>query len=299
MGHILKTEAGTYRANWRDPAGRQRAKTFRTKKAAGAFLAEVESASNRGVYVDPHAGRSRFGDYAERWLDSCTVERTTADRDRSVMRNHVLAQWQDVPLAKIDHSAVQAWVTDLGMRLAPASVAQVHRLMSGVMRSAMRDRLIGHNPCEGVRLPRNRKRDDADQFLGREEFAQLLPEIPDRYRALVALSAGTGLRWGECLGLRWEAVDLDEGVRQVLRVATEVNGFVLIKPYPKSKAGRREVPLPSFVVKALRAHRDTYPTRAGDEIFANEAGGPLRRSMFRSRVWRPRSGARGTARQDR
>lgn len=99
MGHILKTPAGTYRANWRDPAGKQRAKTFRTKKAAGCFLAEVESAANRGAYVDPHAGRAKFGGYAERWLASCTVERTTADRDARVMRNHVIAKWRDVPLA--------------------------------------------------------------------------------------------------------------------------------------------------------------------------------------------------------
>ncbi len=159
--------------------------------------------------------------------------------------------------------------------------------MNGVMRSAARDRLIGQNPCDGIRLPRDRKRDVADQFLTREEFARLLPEIPERYRALVALSAGTGLRWGECLGLRWQAVDLDEGVLRVLRVATEVNGLVLIKPYPKSKAGRREVPLPGFVVQALQDHREAFPTREVDEIFANEAGGPLRRSMFRSRVWRP------------
>jgi integrase len=286
MGHVLKTAAGSYRANWRDPAGRQRAKTFRTKKEASGFLAEVESAANRGSYV-PHAGRARFGDYADRWLSARTLERTTADRDRRIMRNHVQARWRDVPLTKIDHLAVQAWLTELGTRLAPATVAQVNRLMSGVMRSALRDRLIGNNPCEGLRLPRDRKRDDADQFLTRDEFARLLPEIPDRYRALVALSAGTGLRWGECLGLRWDAVDLDDDVLTVLRVATEVNGLVLIKPYPKSRAGRREVPLPGFVVEALRGHQTRYPTRAGDEIFANEAGGPLRRSMFRSRVWRP------------
>ena len=34
MGHVTKTPAGTFRANWRDPAGRQKAKTFKTKRAA-------------------------------------------------------------------------------------------------------------------------------------------------------------------------------------------------------------------------------------------------------------------------
>lgn len=124
MGHIVKTTAGTYRANWRDAAGRQRAKTFPTRKAAVGFLAEVTSASNRGTYVDPHAGRTRFGEYADKWLAACIVERTTADRDASVMRNHVRKRWAQIPLAKIDHSAVQAWISELGTQLAPASVAQ-------------------------------------------------------------------------------------------------------------------------------------------------------------------------------
>ncbi|WP_285784754.1 hypothetical protein [Microbispora sp. NBRC 16548] len=35
------------------------------------------------------------------------------------------------------------------------------------------------------------------------------PRVPGRYRALVGLAAGTGLRWGGCVGLRWDAVDLD------------------------------------------------------------------------------------------
>jgi len=42
--------------------------------------------------------------------------------------------------------------------------------------------------------------------------------VPHRYRALVALAAGTGLRWGECTGLRWDAIDLPGGVLRVVRV---------------------------------------------------------------------------------
>src|SRR5437763_13588410 len=68
MAHIVPTAAGGYRANWRDAAGRQRAKTFPTKREAKAYLAEVETAATRGLYVDPHAGRIRFGAYAARWL---------------------------------------------------------------------------------------------------------------------------------------------------------------------------------------------------------------------------------------
>ena len=288
MGHIVKTPAGTYRANWRDPAGRQKAKTFRTKREASAFLAETETTLARGGYVDPHAGRLRFGIYAARWRAARNDEITTRARDESILRTHVLPRWRDVPLSKIDHLAVQGWVSDLGARLSPATVAECYRLTSAILRAAVRDRLIGFNPCEGVKVPRRRKKDTDERILTRAELiGRLLPAVPDRYRALVALAGGTGLRWGECVGLRWDALDLDAGTVAVLRVAVEVAGTVTIKPYPKSRAGRRVVPLPDFVTELLAAHREAFPPGPADEVFTNTSGGPLRRTLFRARVWRP------------
>jgi len=288
MGHIVKTPAGSYRANWRDASGRQRAKSFATKKEATAFLAETEANLTRGSYVDPHAGRLRFGDLAVKWLDARHNQPTTVARDHSIMRRHVLPRWGSTPIGKIDHLGMQQWVTDLARTLSPATVAKCHQLASGVMRTAVRDRLVGFNPCDGVRLPASRKKDTDDQTIEPVDLiGRLLPAVPVRDRALVALAGGTGLRWGECVGLRWDAVDLDAGVVRVVRVAVEVAGTVSIKPFPKSKAGRRTVPLPPFVLDQLNTHRDRYPAGPLGEIFTNQVGGPMRRTLFRSRVWRP------------
>lgn len=288
MGHVVTTQAGSYRANWRDPAGRQRSKTFGTRKVARAFLAGVESDLARGAYVDPSAGRLLFGAHAQAWLASRNDEKTTAARDASVMRNHVLPRWGGIPLAKVDHLAVQVWVTDLGSRLAPATVAECFRIASAVMRSSVRNRLIPSNPCEGVRLPRRRKRDDSEVVITRDEFLfKLLPAAPDRYRALVGMAGGTGLRWGECIGLRWDVVNLNAATLRVVRVAVEVSGYVSDKPYPKSRAGRREVPLPPFLVELLGEHRRQFPPGEGGRVFGNRDEGPLWRGSFRSRVWKP------------
>ncbi|WP_439427777.1 tyrosine-type recombinase/integrase [Micromonospora sp. LA-10] len=287
MGFVRKTPAGRHRACWRDPAGKQRSKTFRTKREANAFLAEVESALNRGLYVAPDAGRVRFGDYADRWLAARNSEKTTAARDASVMRNHVVPRWGSQPLSSIEHSAVQAWVTSLGERLSPASIAECFRLTSAVLRSAVRDRIIGFNPCEGVRLPPRRRTDTDDLTISREQLPRLLTAVPVQYRALVALAAGTGLRWGECAGLQWDALDLALGVVRVVRVAEEVSGHVTIKPYPKSKAGRRSVPIPPFAVHSLTDHERAYRTDGQLLVFTTGTGEAIRRGTFRSRVWKP------------
>ncbi|MET8197139.1 site-specific integrase [Micromonospora sp. NPDC005222] len=288
MGHIVKTPAGTFRANWRDATGRQKAKTFPTRRQAASFLAETETSIARGGYVDPHAGRLLFGRYAQRWRDSRNDELTTRARDASILRTHVLPRWSDVPLSRIDHLAVQSWVTELGGRRAPATVAECFRLFSSILRAAVRDRLIGVNPCEGVKVPSRRKKDTDGHVLTRADLtSRLLPAVPDRYRALVALAGGTGLRWGECTGLRWESLDLDAKAVHVVRVAVEIAGTVTVKPYPKSRAGRRTVPVPDFAVDLLAAHREAFPPGPRGEVFTNSSAGPLRRTLFRARVWRP------------
>jgi integrase len=110
-----------------------------------------------------------------------------------------------------------------------------------------------------VRLTRRRKDTDDQVITQHELVTQLLPAVPDRYRALVGLAGGTGLRWGECASLRWDALDLAARTLRVVRVAVEVSGRVTDKPYPKSRAGRRVVPLPGFVVELLTEHEDRYP----------------------------------------
>lgn len=289
MGYIRKTTAGKWKACWLDATGRQQSKNFPTRREASAFLATIESTKHTGTYVDPHAARRiKFGVYAAQWVESHNVELTTRARDLSLLKNHVVAHWGNAPLAAIDHSSVQKWVTSLTHQLSPSTVGECHRLFGAVLKSATRDRLIAVNPAKDVRLPKKRQQAGDRQTISREDFTgRLLPAVPERHRALVALAGGTGLRWGECVGLRWESVDLDAGTLRVERVAVEVNGHVTPKPYPKSRAGRRTVPVPPMVGHLLEEYRELYGTGQAGEVFINEAGTPLRRTLFRARIWRP------------
>jgi integrase len=248
--------------------------------------------------VDPHAGRTLFEVHARRWLASRNDEATTKARDDSIMRNHVLAQWGTWPLAKIDHLSIQTWVTELGTRRSPATVAEAHRLASAVFKSAIQNKLITTNPCEGIRLPRRRKQDHDDRVIDRNDvLTRLLPAAPERYRAIIATAAGTGLRWGEAAGLCADALDLDTGILRVIRTVVEINGHTAFKLYPKSGAGRRTIPLPDWLVPMLRDHTMRYPPGRAGLIFPNQVGMPLRRTLFRTRVWRPtlvRAGLLGT-----
>ncbi|MCS7483397.1 tyrosine-type recombinase/integrase [Umezawaea endophytica] len=84
-----------------------------------------------------------------------------------------------------------------------------------------------------------------------------------------------------------DAVDLDKRVVRVVRTIIEVSGRTSFKPFPKSRAGRQEIPLPSWLVPILREHIEKYPPNSDGLIFTNEAGTPLRRTSFRGRIWKP------------
>lgn len=121
MGWIVSTPECRYRVNWRDESGRQRARTVRTKKEATAYLAQVETDTVRGVYVDPHAVRRVLPSaFAEHWLSGRTVEVQTAEivGHAAHSRPPPVGRGAAVP----DRSpGVQQWLTELGTRRAPAT----------------------------------------------------------------------------------------------------------------------------------------------------------------------------------
>lgn len=114
-----------------------------------------------------------------------------------------------------------------------------------------------------------------------------LPAVPAEHRGIVCAAAGAGLRWGECAGLPWEAVDLDRGLLHVAQVAVETHGGIVLRAYPKTRAGVRTVPMPPFLVDELRRRRGAAVPDGRALVFADRDGGPQRRSNFRRRVWLP------------
>jgi hypothetical protein len=88
MGHIERrvwSGKASYRARYRDPAGRERSKSFRRKADAERWLAEIEHAKARGTWTDPALGRTRFDDWlASWWATTTNLRPTTRARDELV-----------------------------------------------------------------------------------------------------------------------------------------------------------------------------------------------------------------------
>jgi integrase len=112
------------------------------------------------------------------------------------------------------------------------------------------------------------------RFLTPAEIVDLAEAIHARYRALVSVGAYGGLRIGELAGLRPSRVDLLAGAVTVAETLTEVKGKLIAGP-PKTRAGRRTVGLPPFVVRELEEHL-AAAQRPRSHIVTAPGGGPLR-----------------------
>jgi integrase len=152
--------------------------------------------------------------------------------------------------------------------------------------TAVEDGVIRSNPAAGVRLPHVPEPEgDADRTkaLTEEELERLILEIPPEWRPLVALLGTTGLRVSEGLALRWR--DVDFGTKRVL-VRRSVNGTTFSPP--KSRYGRREVPLAEGVARALWRLRKASSRAGADElVFTTRDGEPLDRKNLFNRVLKP------------
>ena len=276
MGNGARRPDGKWRARYRDASGRERTKQFARKIDAQRWLSETDQAVLEGRYVDPQAGRVTLHEYAQEWLARQVYRPTTAEQMEGVVRRYVDPHLGGMRLAAIQPSDIQRWVKHLSGALAPSTVGVAHRILSGILKSAVADRRIVSNPCVGTKLPKVAK--PKIQPMTESQLAAIVEHMPRRHQALVIMAAGTGLRQGEIFGLTVDRLDLERRTVLVNRQLINVNGREPFFAPPKSQASVRVVPLPSIVVEALRAHLCAHPSKT--LVFTNSAGAPLRRSAF-------------------
>ncbi len=108
---------------------------------------------------------------------------------------------------------------------------------------------VGLNPVSGVELPAVRGK--RDRIITPAEAASLIAAAPSEDRALWAAAFYSGLRVGELRALDWSHLDLAAGLIHVERSWDDREGFI----DPKSRAGRRKVPIPAALRDHLTEHR--------------------------------------------
>jgi integrase len=241
--------ATQYLVRYRTPENRQTMRRgFTTKRDAQAFASDVEVSKLRGEYVAPSLGRVTVAELGGAWLQRQRGHMKPSGwrSYESAWRIHVEPRWGTVALGDIRYSDVQAWVSDLSAQRGAVVVETCASVLRRILADAVADRMLAHNPCAGVKLPKRARRQNV--YLTATQLHRLADEA-GRYRGLTLLLGVGGLRWGEAAALRVSDVDWLRRRVSLHRNAVVIGRDVHVGSLKSGK--NRTVALPQFVVDAL------------------------------------------------
>lgn len=146
--------------------------------------------------------------------------------------------------------------------LAPNTIHQTHRILSAALKVAVQRKKLRLNPAASDSMKPPPRAEHEITPMTEVEVDKVLTACRGEWNAARwSVALALGLRQGEALGLRWEDVDLDEGVIQVRQTLMRLKGQGIVFGTPKSAAGRRAMVMPASLHAALRKHRSEQTAR--------------------------------------
>lgn len=249
-----------YKARMIGPEGNEISRTFADGqlKIAKEWLARQQVDRALGTFVDPRAGKVTVASYAAGWLADLDVDELSREQMEMRFRARILPDLGRMEVASVTPSVLRGW--DRRLREDGLSDRYRHTLftnLSALFAAARDDGLIAKNPFDGksLRKPRPAKTKIVPWPEARVWAVQ--DALPERFRVLVDLAAGIGLRQGECFGLAVEDIDFLRGVVRVRRQVKTVR-YKRVFALPKYDK-EREIPLSEPVKLAIAAHLRTHP----------------------------------------
>jgi len=218
-----------------------------------------------------------LGDWLDTWLKEYkknSVRATTYTNYFLAIENHIRPELGNMQLNKIRPDHIQKFLNDMSdgkvrdMPLAPWTVQKAKVVLSGAFEQAIRNQIIPFNPVKATVPPKMDQKDI--RVLTEDEQRDFLNAVKGhRLEALYTLTLATGLRRGEVIALTWDNIDFDNNTLTVKGSVSRVLDIETRKTYltlsePKTKSGRRQVPILSSLAQVLKEHKQ----RQDDEIAA-------------------------------
>ena len=216
----------------------------------------------------------RFRELGNQWLESikAAVKESSYARYQRILFYYLYPRIGEVSVGLLDARTCIALESTLlaeggkqGGSLSPKTVSDIVCVLKTVSRYG---RDTGY-PCpdlHALRRPQNQKKPISTLSEDRRiALERALLDARDTVSLGVLVTLFTGLRIGELCGLRWEDVDLENGLIHVRRTVERIEDFtpgaahktkVIIGP-PKTDNGMRAIPIQNFLIQYLRERKQS------------------------------------------
>ena len=218
--------------------------------------------------IDPNAAKTMtLNDVFDRFISrKYDIKPTTRSNYCFSYGHYVRDGFGKQKIGKIHYSDVKKFYYDLlqDRKISPVTVDKVNTVLHSTFKMAVRDEIVRSNPTEGI-MAEIKKSDlwykTRKNALTLPEQKELLDYMEDNHQfkgwiPIITVLLGTGMRIGECLGLRWEDIDLDDRMISVNHnlvdyqdVDTKTQKRAI--QTTKTRAGSRVIPMIDEVYEAF------------------------------------------------
>lgn len=268
-GHIRKRTAKNGTNSYqiiieedRDPLTGKRERHYQTingtKKQAEAALRKLLDKVEGGGIL--HETSVKLDAWMQQWLELYVTEiaATTRASYKEKIRNYIQPHLGHIPLKALNNLTIQKWVNHMSneLGLSPKTIRNTFNILKPALDKAVVLKMIPGNPCTGTKLPKAVKHQT--EIYDQSEIEKMLDKArgTDMYLPLL-LEASLGLRRGELLALRWDDVDLINGIIHIRHNTVVADGVIETKA-PKSAAGIRDLTIGQNLLEVLQAARQQY-----------------------------------------
>lgn len=291
-------ESGQIRwlVDYKDQSGRRRAKQFDKRKGAESWMARALVEVQEGRHT-PESSTVTVTIAADLWLKRCQaegLEKSTYRQYRGHVENHIKPRLGAFRLSKLTTPTVEAFKDGLIDDNSKATARKILVSLKSIIKEASRRGLVAQNIAAGVSIKITGRERTEIEIPTKQEVRALIEGAKGGWSPFLIVACFTGLRASELRGLAWEHVDLN---RRMIRVEQRADAWGSIGD-PKSRSGRREVPMSPMVVSALREWKVACPKGELGLVFPNGVGNVESTSNIVRRAINPLQVACGIVRSD-
>lgn len=222
--------------------------------------------------------------YAARWfeLNTTGVGAKRKEDYRNAINNHICPIIGMLHLRQVTPDNILAVMVAAG-NLSKSSQQKIVTTLKRIFDSAVDNDYIARSPCRNLKAGGAPAKEKTP--LSKDQQQRLMEALKGTKAGLfAALALYAGLRREEALGLQWDCVHLDAvppyiAVRRAVR--WEGKNTPVVNDTLKSKASRRDIPIPTQLQEILR---DAKEKAEGAYVVSDSSSGPMSAASFR-RAW--------------
>jgi integrase len=278
-------EKTAWLVDYRDQAGKRRAKQFSRKKDADEYAARAHHEVRQGTHTHDRDSIT-VAIAADLWIDAAEaekLERSTTKRYRELAELHIKPRLGGLKLTALTKPLVQDFRLELLQTKSRPMAAKVLRALSAILSNAMEIGAINQNVVATVKVGKLKREAEKIVVPDRADLKAMVKAATDSERPLILTAITTGLRSSELRGLRWQDIDLAAGT---ITVRQRADQWGQIGP-PKSEAGKRTIPIPPELVSELKAWKLRSPISRLGLAFPSSTGTPIRHNNMLRRMFFP------------